>query len=187
MRAFIALDLDDSIKQQLAALQARLKPSCPPLKWVDARQIHVTLKFLGEIADRQITPIAKALDELGRQCRTFDIRVESLGAFNPTGVVKVLWVGLQEPTGCLAQCHARCEELLAPLGFPPEGRKFSPHLTLARNNDPRGSEQIRSALAAEPPFSAGDQTITGLTFYQSTLTPRGPIYAALSRHSFHGN
>ena len=186
MRTFIALDLDETIKQQLAALQARLQPRCPPLKWVDARQIHVTLKFLGEIADRQVAPIAKALDELCSQCQPVDIGVESLGAFNPTGVVKVLWVGLQESTGRLAQCHARCEELLAPLGFLPEGRKFSPHLTLARNHDVRNSREIRSVLDAEPPFHAGTQTITGVTFYQSTLTPKGPIYAALSRHSFKG-
>ena len=186
MRTFIAIDLDEKIRQQLTALESRLKPRCPPMKWVDPRQIHITIKFLGEITDQQITPIARALDELAGQCEPLDIGVGTLGTFNPTGAVKVVWVGLQDATGRLAQYHARCEQLLEPLGFPPEGRKFSPHLTLARNNEVRNSGQIRSVLEAEPPLQVGMQAITGLTFYQSTLTPKGPIYAALSRHPFAG-
>ena len=184
MRTFIAIDFDETVRKQITDLQARLKPRCGKLKWVDPRKMHLTIKFLGEIGDQQITPISGALDELARQCQPFDITVADLGTFNPTGPVKVLWIGIQDPTGRLAACHALCERLIEPLGFPTEKRRFSPHLTLARNRLPQNSREIRAALDAEPPVHVGTQTAGGVSFYQSTLTPEGPIYNALSRHPF---
>jgi 2'-5' RNA ligase len=184
MRTFIALDFDQAILDRLDDLQNRLQPRCPKMKWVDPSKMHLTLKFLGEINDPQIAPISHALDQLTGQCQPFDITVENLGTFKPAGPVSVVWVGIQDPTGRLAKCQSHCEESVEPLGFPAEKRRFSPHLTLARNKLPQNSRQIRSALDLEPPFQAGVQTVTGLTFYQSTLTPRGPLYNALSRHPF---
>jgi len=184
MRTFVAVDFTDAIKSQFGALQDRLKPRCPQLKWVSPQQMHLTLKFLGEIDEQQVADIRKALDVLAGQCRPMDITVEQIGTFRPAGPVNVIWVGLHDATGHLAQCHAACEKLLAPLGFPLEDRPFSPHLTLARNNSPANSPQIRTALAAEPPFCAGTQSVAGVTFYHSTLTPRGPIYEVLSSHAF---
>lgn len=184
MRTFIAIDFDEQIKRQLSALQVKLKPRCGSLKWVDPRQMHLTLKFLGEIKESQVATIRQALDELAAQCRPINVVVEELGTFPPRGAVKVLWVGIKDAGGELAKCQARCEDLIEPLGFPRENRPFSPHLTLARTRDDSNSNQIRTALQQEPPFQAGSQTISGVTFYQSTLTPRGPIYDAMSRHQF---
>lgn len=186
MRTFIAIDFDDAIRKQLANLESRLKPRCGKVKWVDPDKMHLTLKFLGEIDDRQVTPISRALDELARQCRPFDITVEDFGTFPPRGGVKVIWVGIKDPSGLLAECQACCEGLLEPLGFPKERRRFSPHLTLARNRDPRNSAQIHAALEQEPPVRIGTQTVDGVTFYQSTLTPQGPIYQSLSQHLLSG-
>ncbi len=184
MRTFVAIEFDDEIKRRLGDLQTRLKTSCPKIKWVDPENMHLTIKFLGEIRNGQVAPIGKSLDRLAGECRAFDVTVEGLGAFGRHGPVKVVWVGLQDTAGHLAECHARCEELLDSLGFPPERRRFSPHLTLARNRYPEHSGLIRAVLDEEPPFKGGTQTVSGVTFYQSTLTPQGPIYTALSRHTF---
>lgn len=184
MRTFIAVDLTDTIRKRLADLQANLKPTCGNLKWVNPENVHLTIKFLGEIPDRQIAPVSEALDRLASQCQPCDITVGGLGTFAPSGPVKVLWVGIQDPAGGLEACQSLCDQLLQPLGFPPEGRRFSPHLTLARNKFPQNSRQLRAALEAEPTMPPAAQTVTGITFYQSTLTRQGPIYQPLSKHAF---
>jgi len=184
MRTFIAIDFDEAVRRQLGAIQMRLKPKCPKVKWVDPRQIHLTLKFLGEIAEGQVAAVGEALNALARECRPFEVKVEGLGCFPPGGGVDVLWVGLKDLSGQLAACQAKCEDLIEPLGFPRERRRFSPHLTLARNRDRTNGPKIRAALAAEPPTVVGTQTVTGVTFYQSTLTPQGPIYKPLRKHPF---
>lgn len=184
MRTFVAIDFDEGIRRQLAALQTRLKPKCPKVKWVDPRQIHLTLKFLGEIAEGQVAAISEALGTLARECRPFEVKVEELGCFPPGGGVDVLWVGLKDPSGQLTACQAKCEDLIEPLGFPRERRRFSPHLTLGRNRDRTNGPKIRAALAAEPTAVVGTQTVTGVTFYHSKLTPQGPIYKPLSKHPF---
>ncbi len=184
MRTFIAVEFDRAVKKQLADLQARLKPRLGQLKWVDPYQIHLTLKFLGEIDDRRAPEIAQALGRLSEQCQPFDIKIEDVGTFPPSGGVKVVWVGIKDEAGLLSRCQAACEDLIEPLGFPRENRRFSPHLTLARTRDSANSAAIRSVLGAMPPFHAGVQAVEGVTFYQSTLTPRGPIYNALSKHPF---
>jgi 2'-5' RNA ligase len=186
MRTFIAIEFDEAVRRQLGAIQTRLKPKCPKVKWVDPRQIHLTLKFLGEIAEGQVAAVGEALNALAGGCRPFEVKVEGLGCFPPGGGVDVLWVGLKDPSGQLAACQAKCEELIEPLGFPRERRAFSPHLTLARNRDPASGAKIRAALTAEPPAVVGTQTVTGVTFYHSTLTPQGPIYKPVSKHAFGG-
>jgi len=184
MRSFIATDFDDEIKKRLGDLQSRLKPRLPGLKWTRPEQLHVTLKFLGEIADRQIVPISQALDALAAGCEPFDVTIAGLGAFPPAGRVNVIWVGIDDVENRLAHCQSRCEELIGPLGFPPENRRFSPHLTLARNNNPRISREIREALSSLGSPSLGVQCIDHLTLYQSTLGKGGATYQALSRHHF---
>jgi len=184
MRTFIAIDLDDAVKRRLAELAERLRSRCPPLKWTDPDSVHITLKFLGDISERQIEPIGCALDDLARACEPFDIGLEHLGTFGQTAPVRVVWIGLRDDAGELSRCHARCEDLLEPLGIARENRPFRPHLTLARNRNPKHSRQIRQAVESAGETNLGVQTAGAITFYQSTLTPRGPIHRVLSRHAF---
>ncbi len=184
MRTFIAIDLDDAVKRQLAGLVERLRSDCPPMKWTAVENAHITLRFLGEISDRQIEPISRALDELARECEPFDIGFEHLGTFGQTGPVKVVWIGISDEVGGLSRCHAHCELLLEPLGIARGGRPFRPHLTLARNRNAKNSRQIRHAIEAAGATNLGEQSAAAITFYQSTLTERGPVHVALSRHPF---
>lgn len=186
MRTFIAIDFDDAIRDQLGRAQARLQPSCPALKWVRADQVHLTLKFLGEVRDRLLPEIGEALDRLAVGCPPFEIAVESLGAFPPAGSVRVIWAGIRDSEHRLETCQRQCDEYLGRLGFAPENRAFSPHLTLARAKSPMPGREIREAIRREASTRFGVQLVEGVTFYQSTLTPRGPIYQVLSRHSFGG-
>ncbi|MCG8404925.1 MAG: RNA 2',3'-cyclic phosphodiesterase [Phycisphaerales bacterium] len=181
MRAFIAIDLDDSIKRKLAALQQRLQQQTPDLRWVAPEKMHLTLKFLGDVSEQQVVPVSQALDELRDQCRSFVISIEELGMF---GAGKVVWAGIRDPDGQLARCHGLCEQFLESLGFSRENRLFQPHLTLARNRSPKNAAKIRQAIEQVSKFTAGTQHVSSLTFYQSTLTKRGPIYESMSKHRF---
>lgn len=184
MRSFIAIDFDDALNCDVADLQASLRSRCPKLTWIRPEQIHLTLKFLGKITDQDIFPIGSALDKCAAEMAPFEIQIEGVGVFPPSGRVNIVWVGITDAEKRLARLQARCEEMLAPLGFSPEGRGFTPHLTIARNKDPRQSGAIRTAvtLQGEPQFGA--QRIQELIFYQSTPGPGGHTHHALSRHPF---
>lgn len=185
MRTFVAIELDDEMQRPLAALQARLKPHCPSLRWVDPAKIHLTLKFIGEIAEDRIVDISTALDELAAQCRPFQIAIEQVGVFGQEGPVKVVWVGVgDDEDGALPRCHALCERLLEPLGIPSEHRPFRPHLTLARNREVRQSQAIRRAVEPHAELRVGVQEVESVTFYQSMRTHRGLVHLPLSRHIF---
>src|SRR5262245_8053551 len=118
MRSFIAIDFDETLKKDLAELQERLKKRCPKMTWVKADQFHLTIKFLGEITDQDIIPISKALDHLAAEATPFEVQIENIGVFPPHGRANVVWVGIADAGKKLATLQARCEELLAPLGFP---------------------------------------------------------------------
>jgi 2'-5' RNA ligase len=186
VRSFIAIDFDDAVRKQLGRLQESLRDSCTGVRWTRPEQLHLTLKFLGEIDERQIESISRALDELAGQCAPFDVQVRGMGTFTPSGPVRIVWVGLEDADGGLARCHSVCERLLSPLGFAPENRPFSPHLTLGRNNNPRNSRAIRAAIAGAKQPDAGFQTVEGIVLYHSTLGRGGPTYEALSRHELRG-
>lgn len=186
MRTFIAIEFDPPIKKQLAELQQRLKPHCGRPKWVEPAAMHLTVKFLGDIDARQSVKISEALNTLAAEREPFVIAIGGLGTFPPRGGVKVLWVGIQDQGGGLLACQETCEALLGPLGFPPENRRFSPHLTLARNRDPADSRRILTAVEQLGSPNLGTQLVEGLTFFESTLTPRGPIHRPISKHVFSG-
>lgn len=184
MRTFIAIDLDDAIRRDLGRLIERLRPKCGAIQWAPPEKIHLTLKFLGEISDDAVVPICGALRMLAEQYRPFDISIHGAGVFPSDGPVRVVWAGVQDQSGDLARCRDLCEDLVAPLGFPTEHRPFTPHLTLARNKTPKLSTEIRLALESATNFSAGLQTVAGVTLYQSTMTPDGSIYRPLCKYEF---
>lgn len=186
MRAFIAIELDEPVRRRLAELQSRLVRVCPGVKWVKPELIHLTLQFLGDIEPVAATEVGAALDAITAGCRPIDLHVHRAGVFPPGGPVRVIWVGAEDAGGALAACREDCRRRLGALGLRDDNRPFSPHLTLGRNKEGRRGMAIRAALAHFADFDAGRQSTAGLTFYESTLTPRGPIYRVVSRHAFAG-
>ncbi|HKQ49213.1 MAG TPA: RNA 2',3'-cyclic phosphodiesterase [Phycisphaerae bacterium] len=184
MRTFIAIDLDHKIRERIASLQAKLKSRGPKLSWVRPEAMHLTIKFLGEVEEAQIEPIKTALAGVAAQGRAFDITFGGLGVFPPHGRANVLWLGIEDKSGGLKTCWKACEDALAGVGLPREDRPFSAHLTLARNKNPRLSQEVRKLLQNPLPFEPQEQRVHGLTFYQSTLTAEGSIHEVLSRHEF---
>jgi len=184
VRCFIAIGLTDEIKAGLKDLQAQLKSGGQTsIKWVDPYSIHLTLKFLGSVDAAKIAPITAAMEEAVQGVAPFSLKVEGLGVFPNLRRVQVVWVGVGGEVDKLAHLQQRLESNLAGLGFAPENRRFTPHLTLARVRD-RASLDERGGLGE---LIAGTKFETAYSFpveavslMKSQLTREGAIYSRIS-------
>lgn len=181
IRTFVAIDIPSPVQKTLAAVQHRFLPLDLKASWVRPDHVHLTLKFLGEIDSKQAPEISGALAEGLRGRPAIPVSLGAVGIFPPTGAPRVLWVGLEDSAGALDSLQQAVETALAPLGFPPEKRRFSPHLTLARIKSPKGARRLREAVRSFDRAEPVAFQVEWVTFYQSQLTPKGSIYSALER------
>jgi len=184
VRSFIAIELPDELKLGLFQLQAQLKTGKQlPVKWVDPYRIHLTLKFLGNISTDKISEITRAIEVATRGVSPLYLEVKGLGAFPNLRRVQVVWVGVSGELAKLSQLHQRIESNLAPLGFAPESRPFTPHLTLARLREQASSDEQQSfgQLIANTKFEAVyGFKVDSINLMRSQLTREGAIYSRLS-------
>ncbi len=184
VRSFIAIELPDELKLGLAQLEAHLKMSKQPwVKWVDPYSIHLTLKFLGSIAADRISEITKAMEEAIQGIFPFYLEVKDLGVFPNLRRVQVAWVGISGEVDKLSQLQQHLESNLARLGFAPETRPFTPHLTLARihNRASLDERQRLGQLIASTRFEATYTIkVDAISLMRSQLTREGAIYSQIS-------
>lgn len=183
IRSFIAIELPGEIKSDLAQLGDRLMDARHPfVKWVDVENIHLTLKFLGNVAVNQITEITEAMREAIRGVSPFRLEISGLGAFPRMEQPRVIWVGISGETDKLSELQRRVDSKLVRLGFAGENQSFVPHLTLARVRDGASSsdrKDLGRLLASTKFESKGHITVNSINLMKSQLTPDGPIYSRL--------
>ena len=183
IRAFIAIELPVEVKQALSRLQVKLKTASAPVKWVEPDNIHLTLKFLGDISTELTGRITAALQDASRGKRPFDIGVSGLGAFPNLKKARVVWVGLTGELAKLERLQQSIETGLEPLGFTPEGRPFTPHLPIARVRDYARPDdrlalgELISSISLEREYKIG---VKAIHLIKSQLTREGPIYTKIS-------
>ena len=184
VRCFIAVELPDELKTGLTQLQSRLKLGEQPwVKWVDPYSTHLTLKFLGSVAVDRIDEITGAIEEAARGMSPFHLEVKELGVFPNLRRVQVAWVGISGEVNKLGQLQQRLESNLARLGFAPESRPFTPHLTLARLRDQAspGERQSFGQLIVSTRFEAAYTIeVDAISLMRSQLTREGAIYTRIS-------
>ena len=184
VRSFIAIELPDELKLGLTQLEAQLKMSKQPwVKWVDPYSIHLTLKFLGSIAVDRISEITRAMEEAIQGISPFHLEVKDLGVFPSLRRVQVAWVGISGEVDKLSQLQQHLESNLARLGFAPETRPFTPHLTLARlrNRASLDERQSFGQLIATTRFEATYTIkVDAISLMRSQLTREGAIYSRIS-------
>lgn len=173
VRAFLALELSDEIRQRLKPVQDRLRTSSARMTFVEPENIHVTVKFLGEVDDRHLPRVKDAIGTI--RLPPFPVTVRNVTVNNPRRPFTV-WCTVDDG-GKTADLFRMVEETLAPLGFPRETRPFTPHATLARIKSPDPS--LFAVLSSLNETGYGDCLIDGITLKKSTLTPRGPVYEDL--------
>ncbi len=183
IRAFIAVELDDDTRRALGAVQARLKRAAgPAVRWVRPEGVHLTLKFLGDIDPAKTDAIAEAMTRAAQGSRPFSIGLGEIGGFPSLERARVIWIGLTGEVEALVALQGALERLLEPLGLPPEGRAFTPHLTLGRVRPggpaPALAPPCRGeAQRARPAIAA--QRVESISLIQSTLRPDGALYQRL--------
>jgi len=184
IRSFIAIELPHELKLALTQLEVQLKTGNQPwVKWVNPDSIHLTLKFLGNIATDRTLEITRAMKEATQGIVPFHLRAKELGVFPSLRRVRVAWVGINGEVAKLNQLQKRLESNLTPLGFAPEARPFTAHLTLARLNE-RASldnrEKFGKLIASTRFETAGDIYVAALSLMKSQLTREGAIYSRIS-------
>jgi 2'-5' RNA ligase len=190
MRLFIALDIDESIRQRIALFMDGVSPFAPDARWVTPESLHVTLKFIGEQPDRSVDQIQLALHSVAAS--TTQIHFRGYGFFPTAKSARVFWIGMDAGPQ-LAALAATIDDAVAALGIPKEDRAFSPHLTLARSRVGSGAprslttdkpnrafERLQEKLASRPTPEFGTMTPREFFLYQSQLSPKGSKYTKLA-------
>ncbi len=179
MRLFIALDLTTQNRDALTKLQGRLKKADADVKWVEPENIHLTLKFLGEVQEEKIPKIITTIKESIAEFKPFNLEIVSLGAFPGLKYPRVIWAGIEKGKENLEKLAEAIETAMLRLGFPEEKRGFSSHLTLGRIRSDRNKNNLCREIS-QASFPALPQDISSVKLYQSRLTPQGPIYEKLA-------
>lgn len=179
IRAFLAIDLPASLRSGLAQVQEELKKSGADVRWVPVGNIHLTLKFFGQLPEGEVEPVGRAAQEVAAGQAPFALQVVGAGAFPSLKNPRVVWLGFGGEVLVLAQFYRRLETTLAALGHLAEGRPFHPHLTLGRMRSPKGREQLATmlkelAVAELPPFKVNE-----IILFRSNLSPQGSTYTPL--------
>ncbi len=184
IRAFIAIELPDEVEGGLSSVQGRLRPEQHPcVKWVDPKGIHLTLKFLGNVAGGKAPQITEAMAQAAKGIPPFCLELGGLGAFPNLRRPQVLWVAVAGEVERLAALKQGIDHVLLPLGFPVESRSFAPHLTLGRFRQGASPEERRrlGELVSITKFEGGFPFEVGeISLMRSTLTPKGAIYSRIS-------
>jgi 2'-5' RNA ligase len=185
MRVFIAIDIDEQIRKALGNLQNELRSKVDikksDVKWVNPDNIHLTLKFLGEIKDQEAVDVCNITKEVASRHESFELALETVGHFGGRSA-RVLWIGTGQNSDNLLQLQSDLEEQLASAGWPRETRKFSGHLTLCRVRNSKAGVKLAQMTEGYKDFKLGTVSADSVSVYQSQLTPTGPIYTVLGNY-----
>lgn len=182
VRTFVAIDLPSRLQEALSGLEKELQEARAPVTWVKPERIHLTLKFLGDVAPERIPEIQKILDEVAQSASPFRVEPAGCGAFPTLKQMRVIWVGLQGEGTALSCLQQAVEEAMVQLGFKREERPFKPHLTLGRVKGRQHLRLLQELLLERQSFKAEAFDVTELVLYKSELRPEGARYTPLFRN-----
>ena len=185
MRVFIAIDIGQEVRRALGDLQQQLQNQAAvkksDVKWVEPDNIHLTLKFLGEVEDEKIVEVCNIVKDVAKRHKSFQIDVESVGHFGGKSA-RVLWVGTGQGSNELLQLQKDIEQQLALAGWPEEAREFAGHLTLCRIRNSKAGAKLAQIGERYKDFKLGVISADSFSVYQSQLKPTGPVYTVLGNY-----
>jgi 2'-5' RNA ligase len=183
IRAFIAIELPAEVRARLGELSEKLQRSLPPvIRWVPANNIHLTLKFLGDTSPTNLEFLAKIMAAEAARRSCFEFTIGGLGTFPSIRRPRVIWVGVQAPRE-LDHLQRAIEAEAPRLGYSPDGRPFSPHLTLGRVNQNASPEDVRKIsdlILKYPHKNLGSVCVEQVVLFRSDLSQKGATYVPLA-------
>ena len=181
-RAFCAVELPDAVRAQLEDHIGRLREEVPDAaaSWSRVENIHLTLKFFGNVEVKRIARISDAAERAVSQFSTFQIGVGETGVFPRPSRPQVLWIGVSDPSGHLMALQEKFEDECAAEGFPREDRAYRPHLTIARLRRPEGA-RLLAETHLRMRFEPIEIEVKEIVLFRSELSPKGSKYTSLSK------
>jgi len=179
IRSFVAVEIDDAIRAQLSDLVARLRATDAHVRWSRPENLHVTLKFLGDIAEENVGAARKIVEDVAARHSPFEIEVAGLGAFPNMRRPRVVFAHVVDATDTLTALARALEREMVAVGAKREKRPFRSHLTLGRVKSPRGLIGLAEAMAELGDEPLGRQTVQEIVLMRSDLKPSGAVYSRL--------
>ncbi len=186
MRCFIAIPLPKDTHQELSKIQFQLKETGADVRWIKSDNIHLTLKFLGDVEETKTKIIGQKLKEVVNKSTSFESEIEKLGTFPSISNPRVVWIGMSKNEDKIIKLQQRIEEILEPLGFERELRSFRPHLTLGRVRGKKNIQKLVEKIKSLSLLQLKPITVDRIVLFQSILKPTGAEYTALDEFKFCG-
>jgi RNA 2',3'-cyclic 3'-phosphodiesterase len=181
-RLFTALEVSDEARDRVLDLVERLRPAAANFKWEKRENLHITLKFLGDVASEQVDAVCRSVTEAAAGREPFEFELFGAGAFPDLKRPSILWLGVREGGDQIEKLFRAIQRGTTALGFPREDRKFSPHLTFGRlKRTARPPRELGELVKQYDDFSAGKSLAREVVLFESQLAPGGSIYRVLAR------
>ena len=179
LRTFIAIALPAEVISALATVQKQLQQCIGTgVKWINPQSIHITVKFLGDIASEEADSVGTVMQRLLTGYAPFEFTIANIGVFPDMKKPRVIWAGIQEAQGILARLHRQFDQAMTDFGIAAEGRSFQPHVTLGRIKRIKTPE-LEAAIAGHQECFFGKMTADSLILFRSELRPTGAVYTPL--------
>lgn len=177
MRAFLAVDLDDSLRDKVLEVQKKLESANARVKYVEKKNLHFTCKFFGKINPKKADQIIKIITEKIINHNQFRINIKGTGVFPHLGYIRVIWLGLDQSEK-FSQLLMDFDDEFIKLGFKKE-RSYIHHLTIGRVKGSQNKEALVSLIKEQEDIEIGDMKVNKISLKKSELTPEGPIYTTI--------
>jgi len=181
MRTFIAVAISSEVREKLAQIQAEFRKGDPDVKWVEPENLHITLKFLGEVSEDKLPDVIEKARLAVSETSNFGMHLSGLGSFPNLKSPRVVWVGTSEGKDELKKLNEKIEENLSHLGFAREKREFSAHLTIGRVRSPRGRGKLVNKIEELRNTDVGEFSVDNVLVMESQLSPKGPTYRIIEK------
>ena len=180
VRTFVAVLIAEDLKQKIGQVQEQLKKLAPDVKWVARENLHVTLKFLGNVREDDVPAVCAAVDEAARAHSPFEMSISGLGAFPNPARARVVWTGIEAGYHQMRELAESVDANLVELGFEREKRPFKSHITIGRVKASRFLGKLAEGIGEVDASNLGAQRVTSVSVMQSELLRDGPVYSPMS-------
>jgi len=180
LRAFIAISLPPQVRELSVRVRDRFRECDAMISWVQPENVHLTIKFLGNISEEKITPVVKGIRKALGRARPFTMEINEVGVFPNLKYPRIIWMGIENPVHTLIDLENRISEGMEALGFPREEKKFTPHITLGRVRSLKGKNRLIEIIQSQRMLYCEAVDVRSVQLYKSELSRTGALHTVLA-------